>query len=128
MLEARYFEVYVGEAVVRDTIGVAYRAKAHPGSVERHIQSAVFTVEGPITVPPTASSSWPSLCLRSAGFGQFTFLFLLLAFIVREHADNGKGLAVEVDGFTKRNDFASRFLGRTKEFVTNSGSDDANGV
>src|SRR5438876_587710 len=59
-------------------------------------------------------------------FRQLALFAFLLALVMIEHADNGKQLAVDVDGLAHRIDFLTDVLRRSKKFIAHSGADHTN--
>ena len=52
LVETGYLQADVGEPVVRDAAGIAGGPEADPGRIERHVESEVLALEGPVAVRP----------------------------------------------------------------------------
>ena len=129
LFETGDLQADVREPVVRDAAGVAGGAEADPGGVERHVESQVLALEGPIAAAaPAFAAGRAGLRFLRLLLGLLPLLLVLLAFVVGEHAHDGEGLPVEVDDLADGDDLLPGLLRRPEQLVADAGADDANRV
>ena len=102
----------------------------HPDRIQRDIDGGVFEVIDKVAPPPPAAptpvaSDAARLLLASLALVQQAFFAVLFALIVLEHADDGEGHAVDVEGFSDRVYFPANLLWCAPEFVARGRADDA---
>src|SRR5205807_2165243 len=108
---------------------VARCPEAKPGCIEGHVNGLVLAPKCPISppAPATAADGTGWLGLRFH-FSPFPCLLILLAFVTLEHSYHRKGLAVDINGVTNRHDLVSHLFRGTEQIVSNSRTDNADGV
>src|SRR5207302_4628048 len=95
---------------------------------ERHKQRVVLHAKhaAALTTAPASAAFGTRRGLFGLQFRQLALLAFLLALVMFEHADNGKQLAVDVDGLADRIDFLTDVLRRSKKFIAHSRADHTN--